>query len=87
MSLSFKITCKQLAKKGLKSIYCIFGHIRPIFLDIPTYPKIEHPLWTFPQFLNMSEFFWYNVTTRATSSTSTDFSANVIIMRLDDDEN
>ena len=21
----------------------------PIFLDIPTYPKIGHPLWTFPK--------------------------------------
>ena len=21
----------------------------PIFLDIPTYPEIEHPLWTFPK--------------------------------------
>ena len=37
------------------SIYVLY----PIFLDIPTYPKIGHPLWMFP-FENCSDQLWEN---------------------------
>ena len=51
--------------------------------DMKSFCQTQRPL-PIVKLLNISIFFWYNVNTRATS---TDFSANVIIMRLDDDEN